>query len=176
MARGREHRQARRRRRRETWEAGARGLVAVLVFYFLVPAGADWPLPLALIGSAAALVAVGAVIHLVLREARRVSAGETSRLEGLHVILVLEIVLVGFALVYYVMAVHGVQQLPGIETRLDGLYFAVVTTTTVGFGDIVPVGQAARAVVTAHMIVNLAFIGAIGVLLRDSVRRPSGDS
>jgi len=46
-----------------------------------------------------------------------------------------------------------------------------VTTTTVGFGDIAPVGQTARAVVTAHLVFNVAFVAAITSLIRGNLQR-----
>ena len=40
-------------------------------------------------------------------------------------------------------------------SRMDALYFTTVTFATVGFGDITPVSQLARAVVTVQMIAGL---------------------
>ena len=41
-------------------------------------------------------------------------------------------------------------QIPGLETRLDSIYFTVTTLSTVGFGDIAAHSQGARAVVTVQ--------------------------
>lgn len=40
-------------------------------------------------------------------------------------------------------------------SRMDALYFTTVTFATVGYGDITPVSQLARAVVTVQMIAGL---------------------
>ena len=69
-------------------------------------------------------------------------------------------VIIGFAGSYYSMAVHG-DQFPDIHTRLDALYFTVVTLGTVGYGDITPVGQGARALVTFQILVNLSLIATL---------------
>ncbi len=65
-----------------------------------------------------------------------------------------------FASVYFVMAQaspanFGTHQL----TRTDALYFTVTVFSTVGFGDITPVSQGARLVVTAQMLLDLLVLG-----------------
>ena len=47
----------------------------------------------------------------------------------------------------------------GVLTRTDGLYFTVTTFATVGFGDIAPVSQVARRLVTGQMVLDLLVIG-----------------
>ncbi len=44
-------------------------------------------------------------------------------------------------------------------TRTDSLYFTVTVFATVGFGDIAPVTQAARVLVTVQMVGNLLLLG-----------------
>ena len=44
-------------------------------------------------------------------------------------------------------------------TRMGALYFTVTVFATVGFGDISPVTDGARAAVTAQMVLNAVFIG-----------------
>jgi voltage-gated potassium channel len=57
-------------------------------------------------------------------------------------------------------------EIPKIHTHLDALYFTVTVLSTVGFGDIVAVGQGARLVVTIQMIFDFAYLAsAIGLLL-----------
>jgi voltage-gated potassium channel len=153
------------------WWTGGGNLLAVLVFYFVVPVSTE-DAPLALLLSAlVALVAVGVVALIVVREALRLASGDGPGLRGLHVVLALEIVLVGFAFIYYLLAVFTTQQMSGIDTRLDALYFSAVTTMTVGFGDLNPIGQLARGVVTAHLVFNVAFVAAVTSLLRGNFAR-----
>lgn len=64
-----------------------------------------------------------------------------------------------FALVYAVVAVQVPGQFAGLENRTDALYFSVTLVATVGFGDIHPVGGAARLLATAHMVFNLIYLG-----------------
>ena len=49
----------------------------------------------------------------------------------------------------------------GIDSYGDGVWWAIVTLTTVGYGDMVPVTTTGRVVGVFVMIVGLAFLGAI---------------
>lgn len=136
--------------------------LAVLVLYFVVPVDADHA-PVGVLGGVLLSVgALGSVTAIVFTEAR----GAQHRLSGRHLVLVLEVVLVVFSFVYYLIAQHP-DQFAGLSTRLDALYFSTTTTATVGFGDVHATGQAARGVVTLHMVFNLAFIGAVVNLARE---------
>ncbi|MEV7598001.1 potassium channel family protein [Kitasatospora sp. NPDC089797] len=64
-----------------------------------------------------------------------------------------------FSTTYYVLGAHKAE-FAGLETRLDALYFTVVTLATVGYGDITPAGQAARLVVVLQIGYNFVFIAA----------------
>ena len=58
---------------------------------------------------------------------------------------------------YWAMATHH-GQFVGLQTRLDALYFTGVTMATVGYGDIHPTGQVARAVVLVQLVYTGAFL------------------
>ena len=56
-------------------------------------------------------------------------------------------------------------------TRTDALYFTVTVFSTVGFGDITAVTEAARVLVTGQMIADIVILG-IGVrIIVDAVKR-----
>lgn len=136
--------------------------MAILVLYFVVPVDAQRAPVGVLLGvllSAAALMGVVAVVVAEARGARR--------LEARHFIIVLEVAVVVFAFVYYLIATHDAGQFTGLGTRIDALYFSTVTAATVGYGDIHPTGQSARVVVTVHILFNIVFIAGIVNLLRD---------
>jgi voltage-gated potassium channel len=65
--------------------------------------------------------------------------------------------------------------------RVDALYFTVTVFATVGFGDIAPVGAAARILVTVQMLADLVLIGVIVKVLVGTAQRrrrilvPRGD-
>jgi voltage-gated potassium channel len=74
-----------------------------------------------------------------------------------------------FAAGYYVMAKHP-GQMSGLHTRLDALYFTTVTLATVGYGDIVPVGQTARVVVIVQILYTFVFLTAAATALTRYLR------
>jgi voltage-gated potassium channel len=158
--------------------------ISVLVLYFVFPVDADRAPVGVLAGILLSVAALVTVVVIVASEAR----GAVSRMSGWHLVLVLEVVLVVFSFVYYLLADKDPAQFVGLATRLDALYFATTTTATVGFGDVHADGQLARGVVTAHMIFNIIFIAAVVNLAKERmterraalhhqrVESPDGDS
>jgi voltage-gated potassium channel len=77
-----------------------------------------------------------------------------------------------FALADYITAVSDQGQFASLETKTDGLYFAVATLSTVGYGDVHATGQIARALVTVQIVFNLLVIAtAVSVLSRQVTER-----
>lgn len=76
-----------------------------------------------------------------------------------------------FSTTYYEMQRSFPAAFAATLTRLDALYFTVTVFTTVGFGDITPHSQSARAVVTVQMLGNLIFLGVAVRLLSGAVQR-----
>ena len=50
------------------------------------------------------------------------------------------------------------EEIVGLKTRTDALYFSLTIVSTVGFGDVHAEGQAARAIVTLQLAFNLLFV------------------
>jgi len=131
-------------------------LVGVLAVCFgVLPLQGDrWWLGV-LIGSAV----LAAMVPLTVRRVRRVLGSDRPGLEALEALVLLSgMLVVGFAAIYFAMNRDG-DQLAGLDTRIDALYFTVTTLSTVGFGDITASGQAARLVVTVQILCNLVFVG-----------------
>jgi voltage-gated potassium channel len=80
-----------------------------------------------------------------------------------------------FALADFTIAVTYPGQFVGLETKTDGLYFALATLTTVGYGDVHAAGQLARGVLVVQLLFNVAVIATgasvltrlIGIRARD---------
>jgi hypothetical protein len=70
--------------------------------------------------------------------------------------------LLAMATTYVLMSSAEVQSFSEPLDRTDALYFVVTVFSTVGFGDIAPVTQAARAAVTVQVVLDLLLLG-IGV-------------
>jgi voltage-gated potassium channel len=92
------------------------------------------------------------------------------RAAALVVVLVVTVVL-GFAYGYLALQARSPGELSGLSTHMDALYFTVTMIATVGFGDIAPTGQVARAVATTQMIANLVILGFVVRTALDVGRR-----
>lgn len=134
-------------------------LVLLTACYYLLPpdepfhdpvTGARW------LGSVVALCGFVVLVRASLRTARR---HPTPTARGEAVLTVLYVLVLLFAVTYDLVATHAPGQFRGIDSSTDALYFTVTVVATVGFGDIVPVGTAARTLVTVHMLVNLVYVG-----------------
>lgn len=119
-------------------------------------------------------VLAGSVLAIARRELRAQAGDQGARIEVLA--LVLYTVLIFFASAYLRLA-QSPGQFSGLRTRLDALYFTMTTLTTVGYGDVYAVGQAARLAVTAQLFFDVIFV-ATAVRVAGSVfqrlRHPPG--
>ena len=75
------------------------------------------------------------------------------------------LLLVAFAAGYVTLSHADVTHFSEPLDHTGALYFAVTVFSTVGFGDITPKGDLARAVVSMQMILDLVVIGAVVKLL-----------
>ena len=136
-----------------------RTMVTVLVVigvYFTIPMTSGELTGTALVIRALVLLAALPLLTwLVAVQVRRALSGQRRLGEQIAMLLTLVSVVVAFfASMSFVLA----DQFNGLRTKVDALYFAVATLCTVGYGDITPVGQVARAVVIAQMVFNLVIV------------------
>jgi voltage-gated potassium channel len=115
-----------------------------------------------------ALVLLGAVVAY---ELRGILQSQQPRLRAVRAFGVgLPLLLVVFAATYCVVA----GQQPGAFSepldRTDGLYFTVTVFATVGFGDIAPVSELARVLVTIQMLIGLLAVGLVAKLVFGAVQ------
>ncbi|WP_371480803.1 potassium channel family protein [Kitasatospora sp. NBC_00315] len=147
------------------------GLPILLVCYFTLPLdrlGTERPvLSWTLFCLALTLLTV-----LLLRKMWQVLTGAGGR-PGLGLVFLIGLALIVFAATYYGLG-HGTQEFAGLNTRLDSLYFTVVTMSTVGYGDITPAGQVARLLVVLQIFYNFVFLATAAGTLSSSLRRQLG--
>ena len=131
-------------------------IVALLftAFAFLPLRGEYW-----WVGALAGALLLATTIPLAVSRLQRVLNSERPGFEAAEALVqLLAMLLTGFAAVLYAMNRDG-NQVAGLDTRVDAIYFAVTVISTVGFGDIHATSQAARLVVTFQIMFNLLFVG-----------------
>jgi voltage-gated potassium channel len=82
----------------------------------------------------------------------------------------LPLLLVVFASTYCTVAGQQSDAFSEPLNRTDGIYFTVTVFATVGFGDITPVSELARVLVTIQMLVGLITVGVIAKLVLGAVQ------
>ena len=133
-------------------------VTAVLVLYYVLPLDRSFR-PRTLVVLFLGLVAFAALVTWQVRGILRSSAPALRAVES--VALTVPLFLVVFAAVYVVLARTDPGSFTEPLTRTDSLYFVVTVFATVGFGDISPVTELARAVVTVQMVCDLLLIGLV---------------
>ncbi len=71
------------------------------------------------------------------------------------------LLLLPFATTYATLSSADPSMFTQPMSRIDALYFTVTVFSTVGFGDIAPVSEPARVIVTVQMLADLVLIGII---------------
>jgi voltage-gated potassium channel len=111
----------------------------------------------ALVAAAVLVIAASTAVYYVIPVPGKMHEGWWASIRGLLLLLTLTVL-------FFSWAVDSVAMQRGLfddlQNKTDSLYFNISTLATVGFGDVHPVGQLARAAVTLQIIFNLVFIGA----------------
>jgi voltage-gated potassium channel len=140
-----------------------------LVLYFVVPVSPRLPTDAIVLRGLAAVACIGLLAFVIVWQLRlALHQGLDRRLDGLVISLV--IVVIGFALVFYLLNIQDPEQIEGVSTRVDALYFTMATLTTVGYGDAHANGQAARILVMVQMVFNLVFVATAASVLSARIR------
>ncbi|WP_346010563.1 potassium channel family protein [Streptomyces sp. SID5910] len=123
-------------------------------------------------------LALAVVAVLLLRQIRHVLTGRPDTHPGVVIPLLILLSVHVFAATYYTLAKQP-GEFTGLRTRVDSMYFTVVTLATVGYGDITPQGQTARIVAILQILYSFVFLTAAGTALgqqlRSRVGRHTGD-
>jgi voltage-gated potassium channel len=160
-----------RRRRPGPLLTNAATLAGGLIVFFSVPVRTGSSTPVLLRSCALGFLGVAIVGWVVVRQVR--GSGRRD-LTPLQLVMLAEIVACAFSLVYYAIAVYDADEIVGVRTRLDALYFTLSTMSTVGYGDVHAASQLARGVVTAHLAFNLVFLGVLARLLQRQIGERTG--
>jgi len=141
--------------------------VLVLVVYFTVPVS-DKPHTTVLVRLGVGLAFFVAVL---VYEVRAILRSDRPLLRATDAMaLVIPVFIVVFSWVYLTMSLSAPHAFSEPLNRTGALYFAVTLFSTVGLGDIAPVSQAARVVVTIQMVADLIVIAVVVRLIFGAAR------
>ncbi len=161
------------------------GVVALtLLGYAMLPVeGISSPRAVA-VGAAIGLLAFLGIFFWQLSRVSRAARPVLAAIEAVCLVFGMFVVL--FALLYVALSLGSPQSFTEPLDKVSGVYFATTVLTTVGFGDITPVTDVARTLVTVQMVLGMVLIGsafkAVSVSARQGMTarasasaEPSGD-
>jgi len=154
--------------------------VAIIVLAWALILGAFFVLPIGHESGLRAIVRLGADVALIgaliAWQVRRISAAELPELRAAEALgIIVAVFLVAFSAIYLALSHDTPATFTERLSHARALYFTITIFSTVGFGDITPRTDAARLVVSAQMLLDLALIGA-GVRLILNVAKSSFDT
>jgi hypothetical protein len=88
---------------------------------------------------------------------------------GIAIPLLMCLSVLVFSGAYHALA-KDTGEFTGLDTRIDALYFTIVTLATVGYGDITPRGQSARLVTVLQILYSFVFLTAAATALSSWLR------
>ncbi|MFK4691132.1 potassium channel family protein [Streptomyces pristinaespiralis] len=148
--------------------AGGCAGVLMTVMYFLLPLEALGPerpgISWALFGLALVSIAL-----LLLFQVRDVLTERPGTRPGIAIPLLMCLSVLVFSGAYHALA-KDTGEFTGLDTRIDALYFTIVTLATVGYGDITPRGQSARLVTVLQILYSFVFLTAAATALSSWLR------
>jgi len=108
---------------------------------------------------------------LVAVQVRGILRSRRPRLRAIQALIVgVPLLIVLFAATYCTVDAQQAGAFSETLSRTDGLYFTVTVFATVGFGDISPVTQLARVLVTVQMLIGLLTVGVIAKVVFGAVQ------
>jgi CDP-diglyceride synthetase len=142
--------------------------VVLLVIYYRAPL--DRPVDFRIVvWLAVGLITLGAAVGW---QARAIAVSDMPRVRALETAAVgLTVLLILYASAYVVMSHAEPGSFTEVLGRTDGLYYTMTVFATVGFGDITPVAEPARVLVTIQMVANLLVLGLVVRSMLEAVRR-----
>ncbi|MFI0372250.1 potassium channel family protein [Actinomadura sp. 1N219] len=140
----------------------------LLALYFVAPLNRSFT-PMAAVALVAALAALGLLIAWQARAIVRSPSPRLRTVEALATLVPLFLLL--FAASYCLMSQGAGRDFSEPLTHVDALYFTLTVFSSVGFGDIVPRSQAARALTSLQMLGDLVILGLVAKVLLEAMRR-----
>ncbi|MGH3240506.1 MAG: potassium channel family protein [Spirillospora sp.] len=141
---------------------------SLLAAYFAAPLNRSFT-PMAAVTLIAALVALGVFVAW---QARAIVRSPSPRMRATEALATsVPLFLLVFSASYCLMGHGDEDDFSEPLTHLDALYFTVTVFASVGFGDIVPRSQTARALTTVQMVGDLVIVGFVAKLFFEAMKR-----
>lgn len=117
------------------------------------------------------VVSLGVFAAFLAFQLRSIVRSDEPRLRAVRALGVgLPLLLLVFASAYGIVAAQQPGAFSEPLDRTDGVYFTVTVFSTVGLGDIAPVSELARVLVTVQMLVGLVVVGLVAKLVLGAVQ------
>lgn len=143
------------------------GFTLLLLAYYHLPIHDDFALDLPWL-----LITVGLFAAIVLVQVPLILRARHPFFRAVEALaLTVGVYLLVFARIYASTSAADPAAFNAVLDRTTALYFSVTVFATVGFGDIAPVANALKMVVTVQMLLNLIMIGVVVRLLITVGRR-----
>ncbi|WP_308295740.1 potassium channel family protein [Streptomyces odontomachi] len=113
---------------------------------------------------------LGVVAVLLLWQIRDVLTDRRALRPGLVIPLLVCLSVFLFAAAYYSLSKQP-GEVRNLHTRLDAVYFTLVSLATIGYGDIAPIGQSARIVAIVQILYSFVFLTAATTALGRYLQR-----
>jgi voltage-gated potassium channel len=147
-------------------------IVAVLAVYYAVPVGEEWSANAEAFAVAVLVVGMALLAWQIVRQVRRqITAGDDTGVRVQSLLTLVYLLIVVFALGYFMLAEADAEQFRELETKTDALYFTMATLGTVGYGDVHASGQLARGLVALQIAFNLVFLGLLASVITAQLRQ-----
>ncbi|MEV0694007.1 potassium channel family protein [Streptomyces sp. NPDC050388] len=150
------------------WLVQTVGATLMVVAYFLLPLDGLGPQRPALSWTFFVL-ALALIAALLLQQIVHVLLNHPHARPGLVIPLLMCLAILVFATAYQALARQPGEMI-GLSTRLDALYFTLVTLATIGYGDITPHGQTARLAAILQILYTFIFLTAAATALSRQLR------
>lgn len=144
----------------KAWTRPGWSAIGLLVAYYAVPVtwgGSKGAIAFSLLLTAAGLLLLASMMVLELKHVRRGGTGHSDRVVAMMVLLLI----VTFSMAFYLLELTASDEMVGLVTRTDALYFTLSTMATVGFGDVHAAGQIARVMVCVLIAFSAVVVGAL---------------
>jgi len=162
-----------RRARRRALLRRVLAVLGLFVAYFCVPVGSHGSPVEVAVQIVGVLVGIGVLGWVLGLEVVHAAEGSETRTVP-ALVLLLCLVVFAFSLAFYLMERVNPASFEGLHTRVDALYFTLVTMATVGYGDVHAAGQGARMLVIGLIVFDVVIVASLVRLLPQLRRNRQG--